>query len=714
MEVRRKDFVLEGLDCAHCASKIENEIQQIQGVLSVTINFITKSLILDINTQKDVEDVLDQVKQIIHTHEPQVVMKEEKEFPSGDRKIKRRQLLIDMKQGTNRKHLVSLVLGIGILMTALILNLSFWPELILFLASYLLIGGEVVFKALRNVIRGQIFDENFLMFIATVGAFAIKEFPEAVAVMLFYQIGEFFQDLAVNHSRRSISSLMDIRPDYANLKEGDLERRVSPEEIEVGQVIIIKPGEKVPLDGTVIEGRSVLDTSALTGEFVPREAEAGSTVLAGFINKSGLLTVEVTKGFEQSTVVRILDLVENASSQKAPTENFITKFARYYTPAVVLGAAMLAVLPPLFLPAATFAEWVNRALVFLVVSCPCALVISIPLSFFGGIGGASRSGILIKGSNYLEALNSVRTLVFDKTGTLTEGVFEVSGVYPKGEMTKEELLENAALAESYSSHPIAASILKSYGRKPGDREIREYQEIPGHGVKAIVNGKNIMAGSSRLLEEENIPFEKAEETGTVVYVAVNRQYAGYIAIADRVRPGTFQALQGLRRAGVKKIVMLTGDKKEVGARIGRDLGFDEVYAELLPDQKVHILEKLEEQKEPRTKLAFIGDGINDAPVLARADIGIAMGGLGSDAAIEAADIVLMTDEPAKILSAVGIAQRTRTIVWQNIIFALGIKAAVLLMGAAGIATMWEAVFADVGVALIAILNAMRVLRAENP
>lgn len=734
MTIKRKEYVLEGLNCAHCAAKIENEIKEIPYVTHTVLNFMTKTLIIEEENVANAKAIFERVEKIIHRHEPQIkILEKQKNIPLahskdildnqlnskinliGKKKLRmeRNGNLITSTEGLRINQLIAFITGVAIFAVALILELGLWLEFTLFFISYLLIGREVVFKALRNIARGQIFDENFLMFIATVGAFAIREFPEAVAVMMFYQIGEFFQERAVNSSRRSISALMDIRPDYANLKEGDKDRKVSPEEIQAGQIIIIKPGEKVPLDGIVLEGRSVLDTSALTGEFVPREVEVGSTILAGFINRSGLLTVKVTKGYGQSTVARILDLVENASSKKAPTENFITKFARYYTPAVVLGAAMLAILPPIFLPGATFAEWIHRALVFLVVSCPCALVISIPLSFFGGIGGASRSGILIKGSNYLEALNSVRTVVFDKTGTLTEGVFEVTRVCSRGEMTKDELLEKAALVESYSSHPIATSIIRSYGRGVDKSQIREYQEIPGHGVKAIVNGKNIIAGSSRLMEEENVLFEQVQETGTIVYIAIDSLYAGYIVIADRVRLDTPLALQGLRKAGVQKIVMLTGDNKEVGERIGQELGFDEVYAELLPDQKVLILEELEKQKESGTKLAFIGDGINDAPVLARADIGIAMGGLGSDAAIEAADIVLMTDEPSKILGAVKIAQRTRKIVWQNIIFALGIKAGVLLMGALGVATMWEAVFADVGVALIAILNAMRVLKFDN-
>jgi len=596
---------------------------------------------------------------------------------------------------------------------ALFFKFVFWIELVLFLGSYLLIGGEVVYRAIRNIKRGQVFDENFLMFLATVGAFAIQEFSEAVAVMFFYQIGEFFQDMAVNHSRKSINALMDIRPDYANLKEGEFTRRVSPEEVQEGQVILIKPGEKVPLDGTVITGRSVLDTSALTGEFLPKEVDAGSDILAGFINKTGLLTVQVTRKYKQSAVSRILDRVENAAALKAPTENFITWFSRYYTPGVVAGAALLAFLPPFFISGAGFSEWINRALVFLVISCPCSLVISIPLSFFGGIGGASKKGILIKGSNFLEALYQVQTMVFDKTGTLTEGVFEVIEVRSFAEESKETVLEYASMAESYSSHPIAVSILKSYGRQPDQSNISDYREIPGNGIKAMIKGKEIWAGNARMMNEERIAIPESQETGTVVYIAADKKAIGLIRISDRIRKDAPQALRELRAAGVEKLVMLTGDKKAVGEEIGKELGFDQIYAELLPDQKVRILEELEKKQAPGTKLAFVGDGINDAAVLARADVGIAMGGLGSDAAIEAADIVLMTDEPSKILCAVKIAKRTRTIVWQNIIFALGIKAVVLILGAIGIATMWEAVFADVGVALLAILNAMRVYKNFN-
>lgn len=702
MALVKKELILKGLDCAHCAGKIQEEINRLPDIISVSLNLLNQKLIYEVNSSIDTDLIKLKIIEIVNKHEPHVEIHEPH---------------VEIVESSNHNHnskglskkIFRIFLGIIVLGAALVLDFSANSKIIVFFTSYLLIGGDVVYKALRNTVKGQLFDENFLMFIATVGAFAIGEYPEAVAVMLFYQTGEFFQERAVNRSRRSISELMNIRPDYANLQEGGTERKVSPEEIAVGQLILVKPGEKIPLDGVVTDGKSFLDTSALTGESVPRGVEVGSTVLAGFINQSGLLTIKVSKEFGESTVARILDLVENATANKAPTENFITKFARYYTPAVVLAAALLAVVPPLIIPGALFTDWFYRALVFLVVSCPCALVLSIPLSFFGGIGGASRSGILIKGSNYLEALNSVKTAVFDKTGTLTEGVFEVTSVNPRDNISSEKLLEYAALAESYSSHPIATSILRSYGQQIDKSKIAQYEDIPGYGVKAIIQEKLVRAGNARLMERENIPYVRALENGTVVYIALDGEYIGYLTISDKVKQDALSTLQGLKELGIKKLVMLTGDNKEVSERIGKELGFDEVYSELLPDQKVEILERLENGLPPKEKLMFIGDGINDAPVLARADIGLAMGGLGSDAAIEAADIVLMTDEPSKILGAVRIARKTRSIVWQNIIFALGVKAIVLTMGAFGIATIWEAVFADVGVAVIAILNAMRVL-----
>jgi Cd2+/Zn2+-exporting ATPase len=587
---------------------------------------------------------------------------------------------------------------------------SRYAELAIFLASYALIGGEVVLRALKNISRGQIFDENFLMALATIGAFAIGEYAEGAAVMLFYQTGEAFQEYAVGRSRRSITALMDIRPDYANLKTGDGTRRVPPETVKTGDFILVKPGEKIPLDGIVTEGRSALDSSALTGESLPRDVESGSEVLSGSINKSGLLTIQVTKEFGESTVSKILNLVQSAGSGKAPVENFITKFARYYTPAVVFAAVALAVIPTLVLPGARFSDWLGRALVFLVVSCPCALVISIPLSFFGGIGGASRNGILVKGSNYLNALGNVDTVVFDKTGTLTRGIFSVTAITASDGFDRGELLRYAAIAESNSSHPIAVSVQKAYGRQIAGGSIAEYEEIAGKGVRVATEGKTVLAGNSALLERAGIICNKPDAAGTVVYLAVDGIFAGYIVISDELKPDSKTALANLRAMGVKKTVMLTGDAGTVAEKIGAEIGIDEVYAELLPHQKVEKLEELERGRTGKGALVFAGDGINDAPVLARSDVGIAMGGVGSDAAIEAADVVLMTDEPSKIAEAIRIAKKTRSIVWQNIVFALGVKAVILALGAMGIATMWAAVFGDVGVALIAVLNAMRAMR----
>ncbi len=611
-----------------------------------------------------------------------------------------------------RNKLLQFGIAAVLFAAAIVLDLPDGPKIALFFISYFISGREVLLKAVKNIFKGDIFDENFLMCIATIGAFIIGEFPEGVAVMLFYQVGEMLQGIAVNRSRKSIADLMDIRPDYANLKIGSNIRTVSPEEVNVGDLIVVKPGEKIPLDGKIVEGSSMVDTSALTGESLPREVIIDDGVLGGFINKNGLLTVEVIREFEESTVSKILDLVQNASSRKAPTENFITKFARKYTPAVTIAALLLAVVPPIIIPGATFSEWLYRALIFLVISCPCALVVSIPLGFFGGIGGASKYGILIKGSNYLEALNYVDTVVFDKTGTLTKGVFKVTRINPGGELSKEELLKYAAFAESYSNHPIALSILKAYGSNVDKSEIEDYEELSGLGIRINSKGKTILAGNSKLMNQYNIPYELTDDLGTVVYVAVDGEYVGNIIISDEIKEDSESTLKTLKNMGVRKLVMLTGDSKTVGEKIGTRLGMDEVHAELLPDQKVYHLELLDKQKAPKGKLVFVGDGINDAPVLARADIGVAMGGLGSDAAIEAADVVLMTDEPGKLVSAIKIAKKTHVIVWQNIIFAIGVKIVVLLLGAGGLATMWEAVFADVGVTLIAVFNAMRAMKIE--
>ncbi|MDF9839640.1 Cd2+/Zn2+-exporting ATPase [Paenibacillus sp. PastF-1] len=616
-------------------------------------------------------------------------------------------------KGKNKIMIIRLTVGAVLAAIGIIFPLSGWWEVVLFSIAYLVIGGNIVLQAIKNILRGQVFDEYFLMSVATIGAFAIQQYPEGVAVMLFYQVGELFQSIAINRSRKSISALLDIRPDYANLKIGNETKRVTPEEVNIGDHIVVKPGEKVPLDGVVIDGSSAVDTSALTGESMPREVEVKSEVLGGFINKNGVLTVEVTKLFGESTVSKILELVENASSKKAPTEKFISKFARYYTPVVVIVALLLAVVPPLVLSGATFSDWIYRALVFLVISCPCALVVSIPLGFFGGIGAASKTGILVKGSNYLEALNNVKYVVFDKTGTLTKGAFKVTGINPAGELSKDELLEYAAFAELHSTHPIAESIRVAYGKEIREDQLEGYNEISGHGIQVKVQGKEVLAGNIKLMNKYSISFETPNEAGTVIHVAIEKKYAGYIVISDEIKDDSAKAIRSLKELGIKKIVMLTGDAKAVGDSVGQQLGIDEVHAELLPQHKVEEIEKLMQSKSPKEKIIFVGDGINDTPVLARADVGIAMGGLGSDAAIEAADIVIMTDEPSKISTAIRIAKRTRRIVWQNIIFALSVKAIFLLLGAFGFATMWEAVFSDVGVTVIAVLNAMRILRMST-
>lgn len=611
------------------------------------------------------------------------------------------------------KRLWRIIIGAAVLATAVLLSLNNeWLQIALFIISYIIVGGDVVKRAVKNIFKGQVFDENFLMSIATIGAFFIGEYPEGVAVMLFYQVGELFQSYAVGKSRKSIASLMDIRPDYANVKKGDELVKVDPDEVQIGDIIVIKAGEKIPLDGKVIEGSSMIDTSALTGESVPREVEVGSDILSGCININGVITAEVTKEFGASTVSKILDLVENASSKKSNSEQFITKFARYYTPVVVIIAVFLAIIPPLVIDGATFSDWIYRALAFLVVSCPCALVISIPLSFFGGIGGASKKGVLVKGSNYLEALAETEIVVFDKTGTLTKGVFNVQEIHPEG-VSKEELLELTAHAESYSNHPISLSLKRAYSKEIDNGRISDVEEISGHGVIAIVDGKKVMAGNIKLMKMMDIPYFKGELIGTIVHVAVNNKYIGYIVIADEVKEDSAQAIKELKAANIKQTVMLTGDNKSIGSKVAKELGLDKVYAELLPADKVEKLEELFSQKSKKGKLAFVGDGINDAPVLARADIGIAMGGLGSDAAIEASDVVIMTDEPSKIATTMKISKKTLKIAHQNIVFAIGIKIIVLILSAFGITTMWAAIFADVGVTIIAVLNAFRALNVKN-
>ena len=588
-----------------------------------------------------------------------------------------------------------------------------WNKIVLFviyLVPYLVIGYDIVYKAARNISHGQVFDENFLMMIATFGAFGVGEYSEAVAVMLFYQVGELFQGYAVGKSRQSISDMMDICPEYANIEEDGVLKQVDPDDVEVGSIIVVKPGERIPLDGIVVEGESLIDTAALTGESVPRSAKAGDEIISGCVNGSGTLKVKTTKEFDDSTVAKILELVENASSKKAKVENFITRFAKYYTPVVTIGAVILAILPPLILGGG-WAEWIQRACIFLVISCPCALVISVPLGFFGGIGAASKIGVLVKGSNYLEAVAEMTTIVFDKTGTLTKGEFKVTDVITENG-SKEELIELAALGEGYSNHPIANSIREAYGKELDLNRVTNTEEIAGHGIKAVIDGKTVLLGNEKLMKSESIFYTPCKSMGTVVYVACNGVFEGAVVISDTIKDGAKEAIHDMKQVGIRHTVMLTGDRKEAAETVAQTLGIDEVHAELLPGGKVEQVEALLKAEKQKERLAFVGDGINDAPVLTRADIGIAMGSMGSDAAIEAADIVLMDDDVTKIASVVRIARKTLRIVKQNIVFALAIKALVLILGALGMANMWEAVFADVGVSVIAILNSMRTLNEK--
>ena len=654
--------------------------------------------------------LLDTVTTIVHSHEPDVEVSEKQlEATAPVKKDEKAAVYNDEdKKRTIRLAVGAVVYAIGMALTVFA-KLPTLAELAFLIVAYVTLGWDVVWQAVKNITRGQVFDEHFLMSVSTIGAFAIGEYPEAVAVMLFYQVGEFFQSLAVKRSRKSISDLMDICPDSATVKRNGVLQVVSPESVAVGEIIVVKPGEKIPLDGIVVDGESMLDTKALTGESVPRSIRKGDEALSGCINQSGLLTLKVTKSFGESTVSKITDLVENASARKAPTENFITTFARYYTPVVVGMAAVLAIIPPLVLGGG-WSEWLRRGFVFLIVSCPCALVISIPLTFFGGIGAASKRGVLVKGSNYLEALNKVSVVVFDKTGTLTKGVFEVANIIPAAGYQKEQVLEYAAQAESYSNHPIAKSILATYGKPIDQKQFSDFEEISGHGISVMVQGKKVLAGNSKLMESEKIAYAACDAAGTKFYVAADGSYVGCILIADEVKPDSKCAIAELKKIGVEKTVMLTGDDERIGKSVADELGLDAYYAQLLPDQKVEKLEMLDKQKRQGSKLAFVGDGINDAPVLARADVGIAMGGLGSDAAIEAADVVLMTDEPSKLVEAIDVAKATKRIVMQNIVIALGIKSVFLVLGALGMAGMWEAVFGDVGVTIIAVLNAMRILK----
>lgn len=691
-----KSYRLEGLDCANCAMKIEKGVQKINGVKEATVNFTSGKLTIDAE-EDHLATIEQETKKVVKELEPDVKVTEiDKEKVSEHGNEKERNTLF--------RILFSLA-GIALL---LLFDFNEPIRLIGYLLIYLLIGYDVVKKAVMNIVKGKIFDENFLMSVATIGAMLIGEYPEAVAVMLFYQIGEYFQGLAVSHSRKSIRELMAIRPETAHVQTAEGLMTVNPEDVLIGQFVLVKPGERVPLDGTIIEGESLVDTSALTGESVPKSVYVGETVLSGFINKNKPFLVQVEKSYENSTISKLLELVENASSKKAPAENFITKFARYYTPVVVGLAVLLAVLPPLVVSGAAFSEWIYRALTFLVISCPCALVISVPLSFFGGIGGASKIGVLVKGSNYLELLAQTETMVFDKTGTLTKGDFSIQTIDPTG-IDPKKFMQYVASAEQFSTHPIAQSVLEGYAGPL--LPTANIQEFAGEGILAEVDGKQVLVGNHKLMERFEISFPSSQEIGTLLYLAIDQSYSGYLVIADTLKEDAVDALVQLKQAGVKNTVMLTGDSKKIADHIGKQVGVDKIYSELLPEDKVQRLEEILQSNNKKT--AFVGDGINDAPVLARADVGIAMGGLGSDAAIEAADVVIMNDQPSKIAEAIHLAKKTLKIVKQNIVFAIGIKILVLSLGAFGFASMGDAVFADVGVTVLAVLNAMRSLHVKN-
>ena len=729
MKTNECTLFIEGVDCPNCAAKIERKLNTLNRIKEATVDFLGKRVIVESeNFSQDelVEFIQAEVNKIEHG----VKISTKKLHAHSHSHSHSHAHIHDHShahggEDTDKIKKKLLIGGILFVLGIFIPKTLFIPKLAVFLVSYFIIGGDVLLSAVKNILKGQVFDENFLMAIATIGAFAIGEYPEGVAVMLFYQLGELFQGIAVNNSRKSIIALMDIRPDYANLKTDTGIKKVNPEEIKVADIIVVKPGEKVPLDGKIINGNSTFDTSALTGESLPREAKTGDNVLSGFINKTGLVEIEVAKVFSESTVSKILNLVENASSKKSKTENFITKFAKYYTPIVVITALIMAIFPPLLISGATFTDWIYRALIFLVVSCPCALIISIPLGFFGGIGGASKHGILVKGANYLEALNDVESVVMDKTGTLTKGIFKVTEINVennvkindfennKTDLTQSLLLKYSAHIEKFSNHPIAQSIVSEYensATKIDESIVKDFEEISGFGIKANINNHQILAGNSKLMNLENIKFTEKENLGTVIYIAFDGQYIGNILISDEIKEDSPKAIRGMKANGIKEIVMLTGDNNAIGKNIAQKLGIDKVFAELLPNEKVEKLEEIYKTKSEKGKVVFVGDGINDAPVLARADIGIAMGGVGSDAAIEAADVVIMNDEPSKIVTAMKIAKKTKTIVWQNITLAFAVKLIVLILGLFGDATMWEAVFADVGVALLAVLNATRVLK----
>ncbi|KEI90887.1 heavy metal translocating P-type ATPase [Clostridium botulinum] len=739
----KKKLLLKGLHCANCATKIERAVQKLNIIEEANYNFNNSTLIINLEeTHKD--SVIKIIQEIVDRIEPGVKVVDKENLKrtvvhapvknSSNLKMqnnKEENLKLDKKENSyehnhdhshghshdgedsdelEKKTLIRIISGVVLLILATVFKSKETLSIGLYLASYVLIGGKVILSSIRNISKGQVFDENFLMAVATVAAIGVKQYPEAVAVMLFYEVGEFLQDKAVNKSRKSITSLMNIRPDYANLVRGEDIEVVSPEDISIDDIIMVKPGEKIPLDGIVVEGQSFVDTSAITGESLISEVSKDNNVLSGYINKNGVIKIKVTKTFGESTVSKILELTENASATKANTEKFITKFARYYTPVVVFAALALAVIPTLILKDPDISKWIYRAAVFLVVSCPCALVISIPLSFFAGIGGASKKGVLIKTGTALEALNDADTIVFDKTGTLTKGVFKVSKIESEEGVNTEELIEYAALVESYSNHPIAKSILKYYEKTIDNKRIEGYEEIVARGVTAYIDGKKVYAGNNKLMEELNINYKKAQEDGVILYIALEDKYIGYIVINDEIKKDSKETIKSLKDIGIKKAAMLTGDRKSTANNIGTFLGMDEIYSELLPQEKVEKMQSLKSKTSKDGKIVFVGDGVNDAPVLAMSDIGVSMGGLGSDAAIEASDLVLMSDEPSKLVDAIKIARKTHKIVWQNIIIVLIIKFAVLALAVMGKSTMWMAVFADVGVALIAVINALRILK----
>lgn len=705
-------LTFEGLDCAGCAGKIEERVNKLADVREANLNFTSKFISIEVNDPSKKDEIEVEVKAIVKKLEPDVVVNRVEEQKKGYKEVKETDTKKKIRfDEVPRNKVIKFIIAI------IIYGIGQWGGfgegiiISLFVIAYLLLAYPVLTKAVKNITKGEIFDENFLMSIATIGAFATGEHPEAVAVMLFYEIGEMFQGYALNKSRNSITELMDIKPDYARIEINGEERKVAPESVNLGDVIIVRAGERIPLDGVILSGTGSVDTSALTGESMPRDIKSGDEVLGGCINLNGVIKLKVTTEFEESTLSKILELVENAGNKKAPTEKFVTRFSRYYTPVVVFTALALFIIPPLVIPGATFTEWLQRALIFLVVSCPCALVVSIPLGFFGGIGLASKEGILVKGGNYLEALNTVKAVVFDKTGTLTEGKFNVTKV-ESNKLNKDEFIKLAAHSEYFSNHPIAESIKNAYSGTVDKEKIEDYSEIAGKGVSLSLEGKKILAGNTKLMKDNNILFKEVAEIGTAIHFAMDNEYIGHILIGDRVKESSKETIAMLKKQGIKT-VMLTGDNRKVADAIGAELGLDIVCSELLPQNKVEELEKVMSGLGEKENVVFVGDGINDAPVLARADIGIAMGGVGSDAAIEAADVVIMNDEPQKIIESIDIAKKTRRIVWQNIIFALGIKAIILIAGALGYATMWEAVFGDVGVAIIAILNSMRILMSSK-